>query len=404
MDGDARITCVGFSIGGWWRLTTPERIRARVESVESVRRSGRGDVEAVFAAGEVIVLVLRAEPAGTVAALMDVLRRHDREHDREKAGRTGTRIRAHAGTRIGTRIGVAGGSTGPRSGAEVVAESVRLLGRGRRHRADAPFAVLLSDLLHWHVQGAFAPFTPPFQRVAGDAFGPGCWIWSPDVPVQPDPAPDTEPEPDPDAGPRPEPDEAGPDGARADGARVTARAEVRATALLRRARTQMRAGDHGAAAESLRRILRIRPGPEPLLALGECHLRLGERRAAVETWRYLLRRHPLTPAAYPLMDLAEPDDVARAYLEDGLRIVQAEPGLAAEPERLEHDLLLALAARAYRRGEQRAGDRMVNAAADVHPAGGGPLRVLAVEALRRGDRAGASRLLSAALAWEPEGR
>ncbi|MFI0370820.1 tol-pal system YbgF family protein [Actinomadura sp. 1N219] len=375
MDEDAWVTCVGFSIGGWWRLTTPERIRARVESVESARRSGRGDVEAVFAAGEVIVLVLRAEPAGTVVALVDVLRRHG----------TGMPERS------GTCIGVTGGSAGPRSGADAVAESVRLLRRGRGLRTEAPFTVLLGELLHWHVQDAFPCPVPPFQRIGGDAFGPGCWVWSPSTPANPDP-------------------EAGIPAASGTGrrdeahaeVRATAHAEVRATALLRRARTQMRAGDHGAAADALRRLLRLRPGPEPLLALGECELRLGERRAAVETWRYLLRRHPLTPAAYPLMDLAEPDDVARAYLEDGLRIVRARPGLAAEPARLEHDLLLALAARAYRRGEQRAGDRMVNAAADVHPAGGGPLRVLAVEALRRGDRSGASRLLAAALAWEPE--
>ncbi|TDC67160.1 hypothetical protein E1200_15560 [Actinomadura sp. GC306] len=125
---------------------------------------------------------------------------------------------------------------------------------------------------------------------------------------------------------------------------------------------------------------------------------MGESRAALETWRYLLRRFPLTLAAYPLMDLEEADDVARSFLADGLRIVRARPTLAPHPRRLEHDLLLALAARAYRRGRRRAGDRMVNEAADAHPEGAETLRVLAVEAVRRGDHAAAHRLLDAALA------
>jgi hypothetical protein len=143
-------------------------------------------------------------------------------------------------------------------------------------------------------------------------------------------------------------------------------------------------------------------GPESLLALGRRHLELGERRAALETWRYLLRRHPLALAAYPLMDLEEQDDVARGYLSDGLRIVRARPDLAAEPARLEHDLLCALAARAYRSGEQRTGDRLLNEAAVAYRSGGGPLRVLAREALRRGDREGARRLLAAAYARSPK--
>ncbi|TYC17712.1 tetratricopeptide repeat protein [Actinomadura syzygii] len=345
----AQITCVGFRVGGWERLGTPDRIRARVDLVERVRRlrgfAGGAKVDALLAAGEFLVFVLRAEPADTTVALVDALRRHG-------AGREGT------------RVGVTGGSAGPASGAEAVAETVRLLGRGRGFGGEAPFYVLLGDLLHWHVRSASS--LPRFQRVRGEAFGPDWWVWPRPggVPVSP------------------------------------ARREPPAAA--RPARALVRDGDHAAAAERLRGVLRVRPGAEPLLALGECHLVLGERRAAVETWRYLLRRYPLTLAAYPLMDLVEPDDVARGYLAEGLRVVRASPGLAAEPDRFEHGLLLALAARAYRRGEQRAGDRLVNEAADVHPGGGAPLRVLAVEALRRGDRAGARRLLAAALARQPE--
>ncbi|MFA1548391.1 tol-pal system YbgF family protein [Actinomadura chokoriensis] len=179
-----------------------------------------------------------------------------------------------------------------------------------------------------------APAMPRFERIREDLFGPDHWVWPADVPA------------------------AGPGHA----------------------------------------CLPARPGPDALLALGKGHLELGERRAALEAWRYLLRRHPLTLAAYPLMDLEEQDDVARGYLTDGLRIVRARPELAAEPARLEHELLCALAARAYRTGERRAGDRLVNEAAAAYRDGAAPLRVLAREALRRGDRDGARRLLAAALA------
>ncbi|MGP4024029.1 tetratricopeptide repeat protein [Actinomadura sp. 3N407] len=347
LDEDAQLTCVGVRIGGWERLSTPQRIRARVESVEGMRRFGGGAVGLVFASGEVLVFVLRADPAEAAVALLDVLRRHE-------PGRRGT------------RVAVTGGSAGPRSGAEAVAESIRMLRGGNRRDHEAAFTFLLSDLLHWHVRDA-SPM-PRFQRVRGEAFGPDRWVWPADAP----PA----------------------------SARRVGRAPVRP----RRGLPLTRARDHAAAMAELRRILRVRPGPEPLFALGECHLRLGERRAAVETWRYLLRRYPLTLAAYPLMDLEELDDVARAYLSDGLRIVRARPALAAQPERFEHDLLLALATRAYRRGRQRAGDRLVNEAAGVYPAGAAPLRVLAVEAVRRGDREGARRLLDAALARAPDRR
>ncbi|TDC83518.1 tetratricopeptide repeat protein [Actinomadura sp. 7K507] len=343
MDEYAQVTCIAVGIGGWERLSTPQRIRARVESVERVRPSGRGEGGLIFASGEVLVFVLRSEPAEAAVALLDVLRCH-------KPGRPGT------------RFGVTSGSAGPRSGAGAVAESIRLLRRSHHHQGrEAPFTLILSDLLHWHVRDA--PSMPRFQRIHGDAFGPDCWGWPAEVPL------------------------------------ASARRAPRIPVRPRQALPLTHAADHVSAMEELRRVLRVRPGPEPLLALGECHLRLGDRRAAVETWRYLLRRYPLMPAAYPLMDLDEPDDVAQGYLTDGLRIIRARPALVAQPKRFEHDLLLALAARAYRRGRQRTGDRLVNEAAEVYPAAGAaPLRVLAVEAVRRGDREGARRLLDAALA------
>ncbi|WP_378230517.1 hypothetical protein, partial [Actinomadura syzygii] len=156
----AQITCVGFRVGGWERLGTPDRIRARVDLVERVRRlrgfAGGAKVDALLAAGEFLVFVLRAEPADTTVALVDALRRHG-------AGREGT------------RVGVTGGSAGPASGAEAVAETVRLLGRGRGFGGEAPFYVLLGDLLHWHVRSASS--LPRFQRVRGEAFGPDWWVW-----------------------------------------------------------------------------------------------------------------------------------------------------------------------------------------------------------------------------------
>lgn len=342
LDENAQVTCVGVGIGGWERLSAPQRIRARVESAETVRRWAGGEPEALFASGEVLLFLFRADPGEAAIGLIDALRRRE-------PGRRGT------------FIGVTGGSAGVRPGAEAAAETIRLLRRGRRHvQGEVPFALLLSDLLHWHVRGASS--MPRCRRIRGDAFGPDCWVWAAGVPV------------------------------------ASAWRAPRRPARPWRALPLTWAADPGAALEELRRILRVRPGPGPLLALGECHLRLGERRAAVETWRYLLRRYPLTVAAYPLMDLEEADDVARGYLSAGLRIVRAMPALAVHPRRLEHDLLLALAARAYRRGRRRAGDRLVNEALEVHPAGAASLRVLAVEAVRRGDREGARRLLDAALA------
>jgi hypothetical protein len=304
---DERITCIAFRIGGWDRLGTPARLRARAEAAGFLGRAGRaGRVGAVLGSGEVLALVLRADPAEAAPALLDVLRRRRPPGD-------------------GTAIGVAGGPAGPRTGAEVVAEAVRLMRRpGVR---DAPFTVVLGALLHWRLRDA--PSMPAFQRVKGEACGPDHWVWP--------------------AGNAP----GAPCGAGC-------------------------------------------PGPEPLLALARRQRSLGQRRAAVETCRFLLRRYPLTPAAYPLMDLEEQDDVASAYLADGLRVVRARTG--PDRERLEHELLLALADRAYRRGRPEQGDRLVNAAAEVFPGAAAPLRLLAREAARRGDGPGARALLAAALA------
>ncbi|MFG2018752.1 hypothetical protein [Actinomadura geliboluensis] len=317
MHEDERITCVAFRIGGWDRLDTPARLRARAEAAAFPGRAGRaGRVGAVLGSGEVLALVLRADPAEAAPALVDGLRRRRPPGD-------------------GTRIGVAGGPAGPRTGAEVVAEAVRLLRRpGVR---DAPFTVVMGALLHWRLRDA--PSMPTFQRVRGEACGPDHWVW-PAGAAPGEPRGPVCPSPEPCRGPC--------------------------------------------------------PGPEPLLALARRQRSLGQRRAAVETCRYLLRRYPLTPAAYPLMDLEEHDDVASAYLADGLRVVRARTG--PDRERLEHELLLALADRAYHRGRRDEGDRLVNAAAEVFPAGGAPLRVLAREAARRGDRQGARALLAAALA------
>ncbi|QKW38301.1 hypothetical protein HUT06_33405 [Actinomadura sp. NAK00032] len=312
-----RITCIAFRIGGWDRLDTPARLRARAEAAGFLGRAGQagraGRVGAVLGSGEVLALVLRADPAEAAPVLLDGLRRRRPPGD-------------------GTTIGVAGGPAGPRTGAEIVAEAARLLRRpGPR---EAPFTVVIGALLHWRLRDARS--MPAFQRVKGEACGPDHWVWP--------------------AGHTP-------------------------------------SAPHGGAC----------PGPERLLALAQRQRGLGERRAAVETCRYLLRRYPLTPAAYPLMDLEEHDDVASAYLADGLRVVRSRTGPDRERlERLEYELLLALANRAYRRGRSDEGDRLVNAAAEVFPAGDAPLRVLAREAARRGDRQGARVLLAAALArtWE----
>ncbi|WP_217999860.1 hypothetical protein, partial [Actinomadura formosensis] len=96
MGEGAQITCVALGIGGWERLNTPERIRARAEAARRMGRIGHGRPEAMLAAGPTLVFVHRVEPAAAAVTLVDALRRHG-------AGRPGT------------RVSVTGGSAGPRS-------------------------------------------------------------------------------------------------------------------------------------------------------------------------------------------------------------------------------------------------------------------------------------------------
>jgi tetratricopeptide (TPR) repeat protein len=357
------VLCVGFGLNGWSSLGTTERIQARVSLTDTVnlacRRLGLPETETAIHSGERLIFVLRGEPVSTASGLIGMLIRGE-----SVIG--------------GTRIVMTSGQAGSVSTAHTVVESLRLLDRGPAERS-APLTVVLSDLLYRYVLagGAARRLVPAFQRVSGRGFGPDSWVW----PSPPGPA------------------------ARQPAARQEATPAARGPAdsllpwLGWRVRRLIRRGDLAEAIFLLRKMLRIKALPSLLLMLGECHLELGERRAAIEVWRYLIRRRPLTAQAYLLVGaLEERDDIACAYLGEGVKIVQTYPDLSAAPHALMHDLLLELADRSYRQNDQSAGDRFVNAAAEARPDSAKPLLVLAHEATRRGDRATASWLLKAALA------
>lgn len=186
---------------------------------------------------------------------------------------------------------------------------------------------------------------------------------------------------------------------------------IRVEALYVRAGAYVMLGDQRRAVTDLEALigrvpdLAEPPAPAAMLLLGQCHLELGAPKAAIQVWSFLLDRRPFEPEAYLRIGRLEYGQesygAARAHLNEGLRVLRAQPAAVADPDAMARDLLLALSDVSTATGDDVEADRLLNQAANADPNDPAALVTLAYRVATRDDRSAAYRLLMTALARVP---